>query len=196
MARTFRQTADDDDFEIVDGVKILRDRRSLRVPLHLMDATQRDVRRGGAAVVDATRQPTFDARRHRPGFRTADNIDNTLRQKAYDSYQNYIENAWRADATGEMQGPKPGDPCTVRSGAGKFGPEGSRGTMQMINGVLTCVAAPPMRGDARDGGQQTHAQRMQDEYSRYDFEISRRFLDGRKTRRNRSAGQRTRRMGD
>ena len=39
MARTFRQTADDDDFEIVDGVKILRDRRSLRVPLHLMDAT-------------------------------------------------------------------------------------------------------------------------------------------------------------
>ena len=59
----------------------------------------------------------------------------------------------------------------------------------MINGVLTCVAAPPMRGDARDGGQQTHAQRMQDEYSRYDFEISRRFLDGRKTRRTDPQGR-------
>ena len=135
-------------------------------------------------------------RRHRPGFRTADNIDNTLRQKAYDSHQNYIENAWRADATGEMQGPKPGDPCTVRSGAGKFGPEGSRGTMQMINGVLTCVAAPPMRGDARDGGQQTHAQRMQDEYSRHDFRNLRPLFGRAENSQNRSAGQRARRMGD
>jgi hypothetical protein len=167
MNRQQQRYADDDDYEIIDGQMILRDRRSLRVPLHLMDGMQRDVSRNNdrlspkRRVTDGSNDPLA---MNRPGQRVLDGVKRDMR--CYDEYDARKAREYLgADATDSREG----DPCTVRSGAGKYGPEGSRGTMQMINGVLTCVGAPPMRGDARNGN--SHAAIMDQIYSEYDAEI-------------------------
>jgi hypothetical protein len=69
MSRTQRGYVDfDDDFDIIDGKKILRDRRSVRVPMFAMDATQRDVRRNAAnAVAKITDGSNDPLALHRPG---------------------------------------------------------------------------------------------------------------------------------
>ena len=163
---------DDADFEIIDGKKVLKDFRGLRVPMHMMDGVQRQVADNNERLTADRRSTFVDARAHRPGWRLPDSADST-KQKIYDDYDRRVGSLWRRDATGETIGAREGDVCTVRQG-GKG--EGGPGTMQYVDGELVCV--PDKRADASDG--QTHSERMQDEYARYDLEISQRFLDGEK----------------
>jgi hypothetical protein len=134
MARTLRYNDDDDD--------VLRDGKNFRVPLKLMDAFARELR---AADDDA-------AAGHRPGYRIGDaaSSGDERTTNIYDAYDNAIAKAWRdkpAEAKPSTAGgaQQVGDICTVRSGGGAFGPEGSPGHLQMIKGALTCVADPEFR---------------------------------------------------
>ncbi len=61
----------DDDFEVVNGKRILKDGRTLRVRLPMMDSVQQGVARHF----------------------------NDARQRAYDSYENDLVNAWQQDAS-------------------------------------------------------------------------------------------------
>ena len=77
-------------------------------------------------------------------------------QQAYTDYENAASVAYKnpvglsvADddtsnpptgfGSGEFRA-RAGDLCTVRSGGGAFGPEGSAGHLRMVNGALVCVA--------------------------------------------------------
>ena len=149
----------------------LRDGIAIRIPVHLMDSTSKEVH--DAALL------SFNSR-HRPGFRVAqrdavDDFFGDARQQAYDAYDREKSREWIGDGDrddrgphgfGEtgMSGPQVGDTCTVRSGKGDYGAEGSRGTMQMVGGVLTCVADPV--DDAKS--MQDHRARMQKLYAARD----------------------------
>jgi hypothetical protein len=146
MSRTQAGYVDYDD--AFDERGVLRDQKSVRVRMQFMDSTQRSVRRGSADAV-----ATFDANRHRPGWRSATNTktadhNNDARQKAYDAYHDFIENQWRGDATGaQARGAQEGDSCVVRSGGVD---EGNPGHLRMVNGELQCVpdaAMPAMRSN-------------------------------------------------
>jgi hypothetical protein len=70
-----------------------------------------------------------------------------------------------------------GDVCTVSTGGGKYGPEGSRGRVKMVNGVLTCVADHMRAGgssDPRDAAitARDHQRVMSELYARLDAETS------------------------
>jgi hypothetical protein len=180
MQAGFVDVDDDADFEIIDGRKVLKDMRGLRV-MHMMDGVQRQVADNNERLT-ADRQPTFDARAHQPGWRLPDSADDARqqqarRQQAHDSYQSYVENAWRRDAaTGEQIGHQENDTCVIN---------GNRGRMHLIKGVWTCV--PDKRADAADG--QSHHQRMQELYDSYDSEISQRWAEDKKTRRTNAKNQ-------
>ena len=145
----------DDDWN-ADGT--LRDKHSFRTPLMMADSNN-------------TRRRTLDAAAFRPGFRGVTTLDDTTgdaagdaadraerRQLMYEMYDHEVQNAYknpghtadyfdtydavRGDGeTDPISGAHVGDLCTVRSGAGQYGAEGSPGHMVMIENVgLTCVA--------------------------------------------------------
>jgi hypothetical protein len=184
MQEHYLDVDDSDDWEIIGGARVLKDRKSLRVPLHLMDATQRDVSTNNDKLSPSQHRANdrlaFDAAaKHRPGFRLYD-IGETQRQEvqaARDAYQDYITNAWRGgDATGETQGHQEGDPCVVRSGGRD---EGSRGSMKKVDGKWQCVPS----GDARD-----HSSVMAELYRQRDLEDSQLWQD-KKVRRTNAKNQ-------
>jgi hypothetical protein len=76
---------------IIDDDDILKDGESVRVPMMLCDATQRDVAR-------ARRLPLIDAHRHRPGVRTAPRTDAArLRDAAFADMERSLGRAWMRD---------------------------------------------------------------------------------------------------
>jgi hypothetical protein len=86
---------------------------------------------------------------HRPGFRVSDAASRDAKETAYAEYDSRVANAWRdADndygvagfGESELRGLEIGSSCTVKEGGGQFGAEGSRGTVQLVEGRKVCVA--------------------------------------------------------
>lgn len=67
MSRSYRAARDDDD-DFENGQ--LKDGHRISVKMACMDAMQRDVMDNSSSR--SNNKPVFDARRHRPGFRLAD----------------------------------------------------------------------------------------------------------------------------
>ena len=125
MARAHYQQ-NDEDFE--DG--ILKEGRSVKIPLHLMDATQRDVSTNNDRLSPPKRRVTDGSNdplaMHRPGQRVLDGVKRDMR--CYDEYDARKAREYLgADATGEMARGSRSQVTHVLFAqvAGKFGPEGS-----------------------------------------------------------------------
>jgi hypothetical protein len=174
MARNVRQIDDDDSF---DENGILRDGHVARVRMMTHDGGDNltDLQRSilsDAAIKDAFAMRDASARSFglrdglslsRPGFRynTSDAAD-TNREKLYDGYQQDMGQRWRgADNVGQAVA------CTVRSGAGRYGMEGSPGIMRMIDGELRCVA-----DDRSNDGRRDSQTTMDAEYAAYDARMT------------------------
>ena len=135
-----------------------------RIPMMLRDAAMRDAdRREVQRQIKADRQRVVDGAGndglalHRPGSRfAADAGLYDAAAKAYSEMVTRSENAWRdgpgggqqdASSLGTEYGGKPGDPCTVRSGAGRGWIEGGPGHLACVNvegeDVLICVPNAP-----------------------------------------------------
>jgi hypothetical protein len=79
---------------------------------------------------------------------------------------------WRGASDNEGQ--SLGSACTVRSGAGRYGVEGSPGTIMRIDGELHCVAddrASDIRSDSHSD-HRDHKQTMDQIYNQIDAERS------------------------
>jgi hypothetical protein len=132
-----------DDSDIFDEHGLLRPGKTYRASMTLMDG-----------------MPPRILARHRPGFVDAATND-ARRERAYDTYETDLTNAWRKDAYEEWG--EEGDQCTVRDGGVE---EGGPGHLRRINGRLVCV--PDRRGsDTRD-----HATTMAELYDAYDRTLS------------------------
>ena len=125
----------------------LRDGIAVRIPVSLMDATSKEVH-------DAALR-SFNCR-HRPGYRVAPRNSATeffdARQRAYAEYEKRVTSAWRDGSDSEE-----GDICTI---------DGDAGTLQMVDGKLTCVADPDDTADAMSI--KDHRVRMQKLYAARD----------------------------
>jgi hypothetical protein len=95
---------------------------------------------------------------HRPGARhlsdvAAHDAQVHLRDAAYRDAAEADAIAWMRDDNGEFNRPgaQVGMACTIRSGAGRFGAEGSPGHLKMVDGKLVCVADG--RGEDSRSGQ-------------------------------------------
>jgi len=130
--RTY-QRHDLDDNHAYDENGILKDGHALRVPLRMMDAMQKDAHEhfSRAKVTDGAGDS--DLGLHRPGFRISNTI--TRDRSVYAAYDAAAEVAYKNVGAGEREtlGQRVCDVC-------RFGPEGARGHLKMINGELTCVA--------------------------------------------------------
>jgi hypothetical protein len=89
MARKVRAQLDDDDFEVVDGTEVLKDGRSIRVPLFQMDAAVDDLQRSVMLdTIERERARRFGLRDaadlRKPGFRynTSDAARDAARKHA------------------------------------------------------------------------------------------------------------------
>jgi hypothetical protein len=135
-----RRYDDDDDANPYDANGILKDGRSVTVPMMMRDAMRRDIARNAASLDDGR---MFDASLRRPGFRHADSRTLDATERAYSDYENAQTNAWRgADAEGGVEGAL----CTVKNAEY---PEafGSRGHLVRVGNKLVCT--PDRRDDAR-----------------------------------------------
>jgi hypothetical protein len=74
--------------------KIVRDGERVRVPLWLMDSLQRSVR--AHAVQDGFGKPAGQ----RPGFVYVAGLDNAPCRDAYEGYEQFLSDAWKADNAG------------------------------------------------------------------------------------------------
>ena len=105
--RQHRRLEDDDDSPF-DKRGVLKDGRSIRTPMFLMDATQRAI---ATHLHDG--HGNRDLVGHRPGHVVSDASDaNDARDAAYRLYDEQLTNAWR---TGGVEG-REGAVCTVRNG--------------------------------------------------------------------------------
>lgn len=85
-----RYTNDDDDFELIDGKRCLKDGRTLRVRLPMMDSVQQGV--------------AAHASKHKPGFVTDAANDHRQRMAyLYDSYDREIATRYRVDGSKEKK---------------------------------------------------------------------------------------------
>jgi len=142
-----RRRAEDDD--AFDDRGVLKDGRSMRVPMRLMDAA--DLPR----IRDADGSPLGQ-----PGFMVADKFRDA-RQVLYDEYDAAISEQWRSPPTGVgshgFVGARSGDVCTI---------DGQAGHLRVVNGELKCVADKPSR-DATPLRDEREAA-----YRRYDAELA------------------------
>jgi hypothetical protein len=80
-----------------------------------------------------------------PGFATIrDGTQRDARRALYDQYDAQIASQWQNPPTGigsrGLAGVRVGGVCTVKAGAGKYGPEGAPGHWTMVDDELICVA--------------------------------------------------------
>jgi hypothetical protein len=201
MARKVRAQLDDDDFEVVDGTEVLKDGRSIRVPLFQMDAAVDDSQRSVMLdTIERERARRFGLRDaadlRKPGFRyNTSDAARDARQEARERYLDELENAWRAPPVGAGErgfgaAPKAGAipmsnnarlgmSCTVKSGGRG---EGSRGVLREVDGSpgwLECVSVASDDKDEPETSRadaatlrRSHTEIMDAEYARYDQEIS------------------------
>jgi hypothetical protein len=165
---------DDDAFELIDGKRVLRDGKSMRVSL--FDASvsrqQRDVARGAADVRlhDGNGRPVG----RRPGFVINDDVLAGTREARDAAYREADESARSAfknltgfGSTGFVGGQE-GSVCTVR-GLEFPDDQGSPGHMRMHAGQLCCVPD----GHREDALPTNHSRAAA--YAAYDAEISDRW---------------------
>jgi hypothetical protein len=154
----------EDDF---DEQGLLRDGRTYRVPLRMMDGVSRAIADHIKQTVDIT-DHFGDASLglHRPGFRKLDGGnegDAILRKaemrdraEAYQDYERDAESGWKTDAWGAQNA---GDVCTIN---------GNPGHLKMVNGEMTCVPdAKDAVSDLRD-----QANDAANAYSAYEDELA------------------------
>jgi len=144
----------DDDANPFDERGVLKDHRSYRVPMYAMDALSRDVAQPFAGVTDATGDDGLSL--HRPGFRISKTI--TRDRSIYDAYDSAAEVAYKnvGGVESEVHGQREGDTCTVKSGQGLYGSEGSPGHLRMVEGELVCVADSKLSDALRDEREAAH----------------------------------------
>jgi hypothetical protein len=94
----------DDDFEIINGKKYLRDGHRYRAgPITMMDSLPRDghgpvcITDGSGASLPRVHDGTGDSglAMHRPGFRVTDAPLSDELQRAHDAYEHDLTTAWR-----------------------------------------------------------------------------------------------------
>lgn len=188
LRKTREEQEFDDAFDergqLKDGIS------KVRVPLKMMDsggdvdwaawdaalekARQRDV------AFPPVRDSDGRANLRQPGFTVAARVTDSARQAhraLYDQIDAEVSNAWRtptgAGSRGQ-RGPRLDAACTVKFGGGKYGPEGSPGTWQLIDDQMVCVAdghdASAKRDgttrDARDAAYAEYAQNLRLQYLR------------------------------
>jgi hypothetical protein len=170
MARKVRAQLDDDDFEVVDGTEVLKNGRSIRVPLFQMDAAVDDLQRSVMLdTIERERARRFglndSAALHRPGYRF--NVSDEARDARAEAHAQYIdtlENAWRAPGAGE-RGQCEGDTCAIN---------GRRGVLiDLGGGKLCCIADEDggrdyLRESADAAPTRDHAQNMAEIYAAHD----------------------------
>lgn len=176
-----KQQYADDDFEIIKGVRVLKDKRSITVGLAMMDSMdsmQRAIANNGnrkSRITDGSSDPLA---LHKPGHRMF--VDTERDMSFYDSYDRRISREYlRGDAIGE-RGHVAGETCTVRN-SNDIGEQGDRGHFRNVAGVgLVCVSDTPARGrtDARDG--QNYRQYLDGLYRERDFADANAWRDGNK----------------
>jgi hypothetical protein len=119
-----------------------RRRREMRKydPRGRLISTAEEEEQEDAAMIDGFDKPGFVEDKLRAG-RTMTDADRVLRQ-AYADAERADAEAWRhLSSAGETHdGPKAGDQCTVREGAGRYGVEGSPGRLREVDGRLVCVS--------------------------------------------------------
>ncbi len=121
--------ADEDAFEIVNGVKVLKDHRGFRVPMRMCDSAQR--------IIRAHLQQNF------PDFVHVDDSDGA-RAKAREDYEQSLTGAWRhptgltRDSNDEFRSAQIGDICTVHN-AEFPNDQGAPGHLEMRGDQLICV---------------------------------------------------------
>ena len=108
---------------------------------------ERDIARLAAARFNIVTADGSSGGFHRAGYRLSDIALEKEKAVIYDAYDRRVSSAWGDADTdpdrddrgpsgfGErgMQGARAGDVCTVSRGGNRYGPEGSRGTMQWID---------------------------------------------------------------
>jgi hypothetical protein len=133
-------TTNDDDFEIINGKKILRDGRVYRRSMYLMDGGSRTDDRGPMRITDAAGNGGLAL--NRPGYRCLLEDDAGIHAKAeaQRQYLKDLQNAWRGDAGNE--GMVEGAACIVRN-AEYPNDQGMPGHVRRIGGRLICVPDAP-----------------------------------------------------
>lgn len=181
------RTREEEEFDACfDERGMLRDGIThIRVPVKLMDSDYTIHHFGGRAPLridtaawDAAIKAANARVRHQPGPITRDARTRDAVNDYYNLYDAVISEQYKNPPTGVgshgFAGARVGDLCTVRRGGGKFGPEGSDGTLQMVDGQLECVAdgfepdePAPRPKDSRDANAIKDAA-----YARYDAELA------------------------
>lgn len=171
----------DDDF---DENGVLRDGRSLRVPLRLADGSMNPdldpVQRVVAEHTAGGRKTITDGNGfaglalNKPGFRLSTTANYDAVDAAYDQYNTRLRDAYKdadnshtASVVGagekEFAGRRVGDRCTCRNRS-DLGVEGDAGHIQRDeDGMLICVSDRYRSEDALD---------VRDEYKKYDEELA------------------------
>jgi hypothetical protein len=154
-------------------------------------------------MMDATSVPTKTV--NEPGWVTRDSKTAKGINDAYSAYDAALSERWRtadgddddsdsaddaampptgAGAPIGLQGARLGAACTVKSGAGAYGIEGSPGHYRNINGQMVCVGddtttaavAAVSSGDASKVTAADHATKMEALYQQRDAELRQQYL--------------------
>jgi hypothetical protein len=96
------------DYDAFDEYGILKDQRSVRVPMFCMDAAQTAVRQHFAQVHDGTGDNALGM--HRPGFRVSGDPPSDELKLAREDYLHDLTTAWRRGVRKEVA--VPGAPST------------------------------------------------------------------------------------
>jgi hypothetical protein len=164
---------DDDIFTIVNGKKVVRDGKRIRVATTFMDtAIRKDVMHFGRVTAPSGN----DLALHQPGFRVNDRVNATDRNKIYRDYDQRKQNEWKTPVRRVDAGDADEDEkiCPECGGSGLA--ENGSDECPVCNGdgsVPTDYVEEEIesrRSDRRsvDLMVRDHRQRMSSEYSRYD----------------------------
>jgi hypothetical protein len=127
---------EDEDFEIINGKRVLRDQHRIRV--RLADAQHSRAR---ASLTDGRGAPHMVG--HRPGFIISrDARQQDAREQAYLDYQNWVGNRWRDQDEDDdpPNGPPAGAyPYTASAEGGACTINGFSGTLRRKGDWLVCI---------------------------------------------------------
>jgi hypothetical protein len=168
----------DDNFEWINGKRILKDHGRLRVPMYFRDGrinpNLTDVQR---AV--ATNRPLIDCSGHRPGFAFVnDAATREARARMYALKDVEYENAWRglnatcpSCSSGEADD---GSECETCCGEGILNPSFEANAEEAYRNTATHHESLPRRIDHRSVDQMVrdHRAHMASIYAAYNYEMS------------------------
>lgn len=88
-----RQQDDDDDYEIINGNKVLKDGRAVRVQISMMDAMSDELQRAMDAAAQQHRNENFTMRAK--GFIPMTDADRDARAARYQARDKRVSEAWK-----------------------------------------------------------------------------------------------------